>query len=223
MSERHAPGYMPWDRTGNRLLVKSELAKSKPSNYEIPESNFVYGKNTYEDPEQANLLKYRWKYHDPSHNQNHLKVKDLIETNQQSLKGMLHTSSQFSDFRKTNTQYKTAREDSNVIKINLPDERHTYGKPSSKIHLMQTVGPSKTGNRQHLRRRRPIRPTHLLPKPDQSPHGQQTQTLMPHRPPCHTQTKNNPPPSEIGRSQTTRKVQLGKETRTLETLQILRG
>jgi hypothetical protein len=120
---------MPWDRTGNRLLVKSELAKNKPSNYEIPESNFVYGKNTYEDPEQANLLMYRWKYHDPSNNQNHLKVKDLIETNKQSLKGMLHTSSQFSDFRKTNTLYKTAREGTNVVKINLPDENHTYGKP----------------------------------------------------------------------------------------------
>ena len=33
MSERHVPGYMPHDRTGNRLLVQSSLGKNKPTNY----------------------------------------------------------------------------------------------------------------------------------------------------------------------------------------------
>lgn len=36
MSEKHNPGYMPWDRTGNRLLVQSSLGKNKPTNYNIP-------------------------------------------------------------------------------------------------------------------------------------------------------------------------------------------
>lgn len=37
MSERHEAGYMPWDRTGNRILVKSQLGRNKPTNYEIPQ------------------------------------------------------------------------------------------------------------------------------------------------------------------------------------------
>ena len=54
MSEKHSPGYMPWDRTGNRILVQSSLGKNKPTDYNIPEENFVYGKNTPMDPEKAN-------------------------------------------------------------------------------------------------------------------------------------------------------------------------
>lgn len=46
MSQPHEKGYMPWDRNGNKLLIKSELGKNKPTNYNIPESNFVYGKLT---------------------------------------------------------------------------------------------------------------------------------------------------------------------------------
>lgn len=41
---------MPYDRTGNRLLVKSELGRNKPTKYAIPEENFIYGRTTYEDP-----------------------------------------------------------------------------------------------------------------------------------------------------------------------------
>lgn len=111
---------MPWDRTGNRLLVKSELAANKPTNYDIPQENFVYGKITPEDPEHANQLIYRWKYHQSSANRNHLKQKDLIETNKQALKSLLHTSSQFSDFRRSNTQYKAAKEGTNIVGIKLP-------------------------------------------------------------------------------------------------------
>lgn len=45
----------------------------------------------------------------------------MIKTNKEALKSMLHTSSQFSGFRKSNTQYKTAREGSNLVKIKLPE------------------------------------------------------------------------------------------------------
>ena len=37
MSSKHEQGYMPWDRTGNRILVKSELGANKPTNYDIPQ------------------------------------------------------------------------------------------------------------------------------------------------------------------------------------------
>lgn len=63
MSTKHRAGYMPWDRTGNRILVQSELGKNKPSNYDIPEENFVYGKLIDQDPEKANDLMYNWSYH----------------------------------------------------------------------------------------------------------------------------------------------------------------
>lgn len=38
MSSRHEKGYMPWDRTGNKLLVKSQLGSNKPTHYCIPDS-----------------------------------------------------------------------------------------------------------------------------------------------------------------------------------------
>lgn len=63
MSYRHTPGFMPWDRTGNRVLVQSELGRNKPTNYEIPDYRVPYGKNTSMDPEKANHLIYKWKVH----------------------------------------------------------------------------------------------------------------------------------------------------------------
>jgi hypothetical protein len=120
---------MPWDRNGNRLLIKSELGKNKPSNYDLPENRFVYGKLTYEDPEHANEVMYRWKNHEISPNANHLKQKDFKETNKIALKSLLHTSSQFSEHRKTNTLFKPAVEGSTVIPIKLPEQNHAYGKP----------------------------------------------------------------------------------------------
>lgn len=36
MSEMHKPGYMPHDRTGNRVLVQSTLGKTKPTDHKLP-------------------------------------------------------------------------------------------------------------------------------------------------------------------------------------------
>ena len=72
---------------------------------------------------------YRWKYHNGSANRNNLKNKDFLETNKDALQNLLHTSAQFYDHRKTNTQYKAAKEGHNLIKIKLPEENHAYGKP----------------------------------------------------------------------------------------------
>ena len=63
---------------------------------------------------------YQWKYHAPTQNHNHLKEKDLIETNKKALKNLLHTSSQFSGYRMNNTQYKPVKEGTNVVPIRLP-------------------------------------------------------------------------------------------------------
>lgn len=129
MSAKHRPGYMPWDRTGNRVLVQSELGRNKPTNYDIPEENFVYGKSTYMDPEKANDMMYTWKQHQMTDNKNNGKVKDLVETNKAALRQLIHTASGNSVFRKTQTQYKTYKEGTNHIKIKLPQENFTYGKP----------------------------------------------------------------------------------------------
>lgn len=129
MSSRHEKGYMPWDRTGNKLLVKSELGSNKPTLYKIPDSEFVYGKLTPDDPEHLSEVVYKWKDHQSTDNQNHLRQKDLIATNKQCLKSLLHTSQQFSGFRKDNTQYKGAIEGTNLVSIKLPEATHSYGLP----------------------------------------------------------------------------------------------
>jgi hypothetical protein len=129
MSYPHEKGYMPWDRTGNRLLVKSQLGRNRPTNYEIPQPEFVYGQLTPNDAEHANEVMYRWKNAELSANANHLKLKDFKETNKAALKNLLHTSSQFSDYRKTNTKFRAAPEGTNLISIKLPEQSHSYGKP----------------------------------------------------------------------------------------------
>ncbi len=47
MSVMHKSGYMPWDRSGNKILLQSELGKSKPSTYNLPEEAFTYGKKVF--------------------------------------------------------------------------------------------------------------------------------------------------------------------------------
>jgi hypothetical protein len=58
-----------------------------------------------------------------------MKEKDLLETNKQALKNLLHTSSQFSGYRKSNTLFKAPKAGTNVVPIRLPEENHSYGKP----------------------------------------------------------------------------------------------
>lgn len=96
------------------------MGNNRPTNYEIPENNFVYGKITADDPEHANQVMYQWKNHQVTNNHNHLKEKDLIETNKHALKSLMHTSAQFSGFRKSNTLYKPVKEGTNVFPIRLP-------------------------------------------------------------------------------------------------------
>ena len=72
---------------------------------------------------------YKWKNHEQTNNQNHLKQKDFLETNKQCLRSLLHTSSQFSGHRKDKTVYKGVKEGTNVIPIKLPEANHFYGKP----------------------------------------------------------------------------------------------
>ncbi len=43
----HQSGYMPWDRNGNRVILQSELGKSKPTTYNLLPSDSFYGKKIY--------------------------------------------------------------------------------------------------------------------------------------------------------------------------------
>jgi hypothetical protein len=35
MATMHQAGHLPWDRNGNRILLQSELGKTKPSTYNL--------------------------------------------------------------------------------------------------------------------------------------------------------------------------------------------
>ena len=120
MSQRHQPGYMPWDRNGNRLLVQSSLGKNKPSSYHIPPSDFVYGASVPQDPEHVNELLSQWKYHENSKNPNIGKEKNFMKTNKNCVKNILHTAKDFYNYRKTAVSFKNPKEGSKTLKINLP-------------------------------------------------------------------------------------------------------
>lgn len=72
---------------------------------------------------------YSWSYHQNSQNQNIGKEKDLIKTNKKCLRNLLHTASDFSKFRKSDTLYKSVKEGNKNIAIHLPEDNFTYGKP----------------------------------------------------------------------------------------------
>lgn len=74
-------------------------------------------------------MMYKWKYHKSSDNKNINKTKDLITTNKEALRSLITTPPGNYDFRKTNTFYKPIRQGTTHIKIKLPDENFTYGKP----------------------------------------------------------------------------------------------
>lgn len=56
-------------------------------------------------------------------------IKDIINTNKQALRNKATNSSTNYNFRKTQTVYKTCREGSKNVKIYLPEDNFTYGKP----------------------------------------------------------------------------------------------
>ncbi|MFM7853128.1 MAG: CFAP77 family protein, partial [Flammeovirgaceae bacterium] len=146
-------GFLPWDRTGNRLLVKSQLGRNKPTNYEIPEENFVYGKLTNADAEKSNEVIYNWKYHNNLDNKNHLKNKDFVETNKEALHRSLHTSAQCYQHQKTNTLYKPVKEGNHHVKINFLSKVMLMASRLSMLLFIEFVRPYQTCHGQYLRSR----------------------------------------------------------------------
>lgn len=72
---------------------------------------------------------YTWQYHQNFENKNNGKVKDLVKTNMLAVKNHATNSSTNYNFRKTQTAFKTFKEGSKNVKIYLPEENFTYGKP----------------------------------------------------------------------------------------------
>ena len=52
---------------------------------------------------------YNWSYHQISDNKNVGKTKDLLATNKNALKSLIHTASGNYDFRKTHTIFKAVK------------------------------------------------------------------------------------------------------------------
>lgn len=52
---------------------------------------------------------YKWKEHQVNENKNINKFKDFIDTNRKCVKSMLHTASDFSNFRKTSVSFKKVK------------------------------------------------------------------------------------------------------------------
>jgi Domain of unknown function (DUF4483) len=49
----------------NPLLIKDEVGRAKPSIYNLPSSDFVYGFAKEKDPEGAKEVTMKWVYADP--------------------------------------------------------------------------------------------------------------------------------------------------------------
>ncbi len=53
MSYKSTPGFLPWDRSNNPLLLKDDVGRGKPSAYNLPDGPFVYGRPLPRDDEGA--------------------------------------------------------------------------------------------------------------------------------------------------------------------------
>lgn len=50
---RTTTGFFPWDKSKNVMLLKDDVGRSKPSAYDLPQNQFVYGKPLPRDREGA--------------------------------------------------------------------------------------------------------------------------------------------------------------------------
>ncbi|CAD8174727.1 unnamed protein product [Paramecium pentaurelia] len=121
----------------NPLLMKDDVGKSKPSTYNLPNQDFVYGQPLARDKEGAKEVTMTWKFHQES--QDRVPNRDFAELNKQSIHNGSVKAHDMYKFRQTNDARLKLKKGTNIQAIELPEEEFRYGRknrPSTPMKLV---------------------------------------------------------------------------------------
>ncbi|CAK57927.1 unnamed protein product (macronuclear) [Paramecium tetraurelia] len=121
----------------NPLLMKDDVGKSKPSTYNLPNQDFIYGQPLSRDKEGAKEVTMTWKFHQES--QDHLPNRDFAELNKQSIHNGSFKAHDMYKFRQTHDARLKVKKGTNIQAIELPEEEFRYGRknrPSTPMKLV---------------------------------------------------------------------------------------
>ncbi|CAK60859.1 unnamed protein product (macronuclear) [Paramecium tetraurelia] len=128
----------------NPLLMKDDVGKSKPSTFNLPNQDFVYGQPLARDKEGAKEVTMTWKFHQES--QDRVPNRDFPELNKQSIHNgsvkahvTVHSIQDMYKFRQTHDARLKLKKGTNIQAIELPEEEFRYGRknrPSTPMKLV---------------------------------------------------------------------------------------
>ncbi|CAD8194847.1 unnamed protein product [Paramecium octaurelia] len=121
----------------NPLLMKDDVGKAKPSTYNLPNQDFIYGQPLSRDKEGAKEVTMTWKFHQESQDQ--LPNRDFAELNKQSIHNGSVKAHDMYKFRQTHDARLKVKKGTNIQAIELPEEEFRYGRknrPSTPMKLV---------------------------------------------------------------------------------------
>jgi len=130
----------------NPLLVRTELAKVKPTTYDLPGQGHTFGKALERDAEDAGAVTMSWKEH--VKNPHQVPGSDFRALNREAIKAGQHTATAQTNFRKENQKKPEYRlkqgSETGAAQPALPSDgnrEYMYGKasrPSTPIEFLMT-------------------------------------------------------------------------------------
>eukprot|EP00695_Tsukubamonas_globosa_P000368 TRINITY_DN1266_c0_g1_i1.p1 TRINITY_DN1266_c0_g1~~TRINITY_DN1266_c0_g1_i1.p1 ORF type:complete len:235 (-),score=54.70 TRINITY_DN1266_c0_g1_i1:52-684(-) len=124
--------------SNNPVLVEPEVGKTKRSVYDLPSTDFTFGKKLQRDPEGAGEVILTWKEHEP--NPDAVPGRDFVALNRHSAMEKISTAKGITEYRKTHdARLPTGHDARNGKSTVLPSDRnidHSYGirtRPSTPV------------------------------------------------------------------------------------------
>jgi len=129
-------------------LEKEEVGKVKSPRYQLPETDFTYGKFVVKDGEGAGEVIKTWSFHSASNTPS--KSRDFKVLNKLSVHNGLCESKGIRDFRKDHNAYETPKSGQKALKVVLPEENFIYGNPNKPSTPINAVLSNEYGMRAAL-------------------------------------------------------------------------
>ncbi|CAK67606.1 unnamed protein product (macronuclear) [Paramecium tetraurelia] len=121
----------------NPVLMKDDVGKPKPSTYNLPKQDYVYGLPLIRDKEGAKEVTMTWKFHQES--QDRIPNRDFAELNKMSVFNGSLTAHDMYKYRQTHDARLQVKKGTNIQAIELPEEEFRYGRknrPSTPMKLV---------------------------------------------------------------------------------------
>jgi len=130
------------------LLERNEVGQVRTPKYQLPSSEFRYGKKMAKDAEDAGDVIRTWTFHSPSRAP--AKSRDFKALNKIGLQNGFYDSKGLHNFRKSHSVFENVKQGQKTIKITLPEEEFSYGNPNKPSTPFTSVLSNEYGTRSGL-------------------------------------------------------------------------